>query len=409
MKKFLHLNEWLADEGERQRAFPVTLWQTYLAHANVAPLPAGAAEAMKAYLAQTTQHGQLDLLHYEVDTETRGLLATLLDTRSDEIAFMPSGLAGLATVAAGMDWQAGDSVVIAENDLFAQAPVWQTLMRQGVKVRLIPSNKDEAVTVHDVAQQLEPRTRLVILSTAHPQTGAPLDVAEIGGFLRDQGVIFGVDATNTLGTAHFSTTPIDFLAADTHKWLMAPQGTGLLWVRRELAVQLRPAWLGQYAVPMAYANLAPHFISSDSARRFEFGNFNVVGLVGLHTSLTMINEIGVLQIGARLADLRRFLLAGLTSLNIEPLDDPFNEMPRAITAIRLRERDALSLVERLNEASIVVSLCADHRDQHGKTCLVRIAPHFYNSFGELQRLLEMLDRCDAAHQRRAVARHALLS
>jgi cysteine desulfurase / selenocysteine lyase len=409
MKKFLHLNEWLADEGERQRAFPATLWQTYFAHANVAPLPASSSEAMKAYLAQATQHGQLDLLHYEVDTETRALLATLLDARSEEMAFMPSALAGLATVAAGMDWQAGDSVVIAENDLMAQAPVWQTLMRQGVKIRLIPARTDEAITIHDVAKQLEARTKLAILSTAHPQTGAPLDLAEIGGFLRDRGVVFGVDATNTLGTAHLPTSCIDFLVADAHKWLLGPQGVAVLWIRRELAVQLRPAWLGQYAVPTAYASLAPSFITSDSARRLEFGNMNVIGLVGLHTSLTMINEIGVLQIAARLSDLRRFLLAGLTSLNIEPLDDPFSDLPRAVTTIRMRERDALSLVERLNEASIIVSLCADHLDHHGKTCLIRFAPHFYNTFAELQRLLEMLDRCDAAHQRRAVARHALLS
>ena len=364
---------------------------------------------MKAYLAQATQHGQLDLLHYEIDTETRALLANLFDTRSEEIAFVPSALAGLATVAAGMDWQPGDSIAVAENDLLAQAPVWQTLMRQGVNVRLIPSPSDAAINVNDIARQLDERTRLVILSTAHPQTGAPLDLQEVGEYLRGQGIWFGLDATNTLGTTHCTSAHADFIAADAHKWLLGPQGVGVLCVRRGLMAQLRPAWLGQYAVPTAYASLAPNAITSDSARRYEFGNLNVLGLVGLHTSLAMLVEIGVPQIGARLSDLRRFLLAGLTSLHIEPLDDPFCELPRAVTTLRLREREALALIERLNEAGIIVSLCADHQELGAGSCLVRIAPHFYNTFAEMQRLLEMLDRCDASRQRQTLARHALLS
>jgi selenocysteine lyase/cysteine desulfurase len=410
MKKFLHLNEWLADETERQREFPVTLWQSYLAHAAVAPLPHCAAEAMKAYLAQAVQHGQLDLLHYEIDQETRALAASLLDTRSEEIAFVPSALAGLATVAAGIDWQVGDSIVLAEHDLLTQAPVWQTLMRRGVRVQLIPTDPERTLTATDVAAHLSSRTKMVVLSTAHPITGAPLDVQEIGDFLNQQSICFGVDATGTLGNTHTTLAHVDFLAADAHKWLMGPQGLAVLGLRRELMAHLRPAWIGQYAVPPAYASLAPGQLTADSAQRFEFGNANVLGLVGLHASLSLLVEIGVHQIAARLADLRRFLLAGLAGQHIEPLEDPFCELPRTVTCVRLREREALALYERLNEAGIIVSLCPDPRESQPGHCLIRIAPHFYNSFGEIQRLLEMVDRCMAPRRgKRAVAHAAFLS
>lgn len=174
------LDALLHDETLRNREFPVTRHKVYLAHAAVCPLPGRVVRAMVDYSLRASEEAQFEYLHREVEEQTRELAAQLLGASAEEIAFVPSTSAGLSLVAAGLEWEAGDNVVIAEGDFPANIYPWLNLQRRGVKVKFIPKKSDSAVELTDVKQQVDKRTRLVSLSSVHFANGAAIDVDAIG-------------------------------------------------------------------------------------------------------------------------------------------------------------------------------------------------------------------------------------
>lgn len=234
------LGDILTNEALRQQEFQVTCHEICLAHAAVCPLPSCVIRAVSDYMKQAARAGQFEYLHHEIETQTRCLATELLGASPEEIAFISSTSAGLSLVAAGLDWRAGDNVVIAEGDFPANIYPWLNLQRRGVQVKFIPCNRNGSVTLEDVTNQVDHNTRLVSLSTVHFSTGTPVDVDAIGGVLHKQGILFCVDAIQSLGAMPCSVRYVDFLAADAHKWLLGPQGIGVLFVRRDHLDRLHP-------------------------------------------------------------------------------------------------------------------------------------------------------------------------
>jgi selenocysteine lyase/cysteine desulfurase len=382
----LTLEALLADESLRRREFPVVGQKVYLAHAAVCPLPACVVRAVSAYVEKAGQVGQFEYLHRSAENGARELSGQMLGCEPAEIAFVASTSAGVSQVAAGLDWKTGDQVIIADGDFPSNVYPWLNLQRLGVQVRLIPRRISGLIGWEDVAEHLTERTRLVSLSSIHFATGAPLDVDGIGRQLQARGILFCVDAIQSLGAVPTSAAHVDFLIADAHKWLLGPQGIGVLYVRRACWDRLNPVLTGWKSVQASkdFSTLRLEF--ADSARRYEPGSLNALGIVGLHAALALLQGIGTPAIAARLRDLRGQLLAGLNERGYEIVGSAAADWPTGITSFRPAAGDVLALYRRLGDAGLVVSL---RDDPLGNRC-IRVSPHFYNTEAEIQALLGQL-------------------
>src|SRR5215207_7891283 len=236
------------DETERQRLFPVTARKTFLAHAAVTALPAAVADAMCGHVrAASGQPQEFDAVLRDIK-DTRRLCAQFIQAKPEEIALLGPTSLGLSLFANGLRWAAGDEVVCYADDYPANVYPWIELRRRGVVVRFLEPEQPGEITPELVRSSLTEKTRLVALATAHFFSGYRIDVDAIGRLLRERGVLFSLDAIQTLGAFPLSVEHVDFLSADAHKWMLGPVAAGIVYVKEEHFERCRPTLLGAWNV-----------------------------------------------------------------------------------------------------------------------------------------------------------------
>ncbi|HQF53787.1 MAG TPA: aminotransferase class V-fold PLP-dependent enzyme [Fibrobacteria bacterium] len=377
------LEEILASEDRRVREFPVAGNKTFFAHAAVCPLPAAVANAVVEHAERASREGQFEHLHREAEIGARSLAAALIGSSPEEIAFVSSTSAGLSMVAQGLSWHSGDSVVVAAADFPSNLHPWLALRAQGVEVRIIERRADGTILVEDIEPHLDSTTRLVALSSAHFGIGTPIDVDAIGQYLHSRQILFCLDAIQTLGAHPTRIDHVDFLVADAHKWLLGPQGIGILYVGSRHWDTLRPVLLGWKSVASSkdYASLAQEL--SPSAKRYEPGSLNASGICGLHSALKLISDCGIEQVSRRIRMLRSRIESGLRTQGHHVLGREGEDGPTGIVSFRPRAEDLVELAKRLDAEGFVLST---RTDIAGSPC-IRVAPHFYNTTEEVDRFL----------------------
>jgi cysteine desulfurase / selenocysteine lyase len=374
-----------SDEALRQREFPVTRRRVYLAHAGVCPLPRRVVEAVQAAAGVGAEDDQESAFRGGFIEETRLRAARLLGARAEEIALMGPTSMGLSTVAAGLPLRKGDNILVYLDDYPSNVYPWMALADRGIEVRLLNIRHLGRIRNVDVLGQVDEQTRLVALASCHFLSGFRIDVDGLGRALRGRGIWFCVDAIQTLGAFPTRVEQVDFLAADSHKWMLGPSAAGLLYVRRELQDLLRPWAFGWHNVR------CPNFITQEDlvlrrdARRYEAGSQNLLGLVGLRAALELVEELGVDGIAADLAAKRSWLVERLTARGCEVLEpDPGPVHASGIVSFRPPGGDAEGLHTRLLAAGI----CASLRMERSGRQWVRFSPHYYNTEAELARAVE---------------------
>lgn len=381
------IEEILSDEALREHEFPVVREKAYLAHAGVCPLPRRVAEAIAGYATDCTHGDQEAVWPADRIADTRRLAAELLGCRSTEIALVgPTSLA-LSFIAGGLRFEPGDNLLIHFEDFPSNVYPWLALREQGVEVRHVKTRGLGAISLADVEAQVDDRTRLVALASCHFISGYRIDHEAIGRFLRGRGILFSLDAIQTLGAFPTPVEHVDFLAADAHKWLLGPCAAGILYVREELQAELRPPVYGwnnmQCPDYLAREELQP----LSGARRYEAGSANLMGLAGLHASLDLLREVGIEAIAAELRRKRAWLTAELVGKGYFVLGEEVE--PARQGGMTSFYRDGLRLGEKhrqLREHQIVVS---HRKDRTGREYL-RFSPHYYNTEAELIKALDLL-------------------
>lgn len=375
------------DESRRRREFPVVGERVFLAHAAVSPLPGRVRERMRSYLDAASLDDQEAVLGPEFFSETRASAARLLGVDPAEIALLGPTSTGLSLVAEGLPFNAGDNVLVCQEDYPSNVYPWLGLRRRGVEVRFLRSVRPGCVTVDEVLAQVDQRTRLVSLASCHFVTGWRPDIEQIGRGLRERGIWFCVDGIQTLGAFPTPLNQVDFLAADAHKWLLGPSGAGVLYVRREAQDHLWPVLLGWHNVRCPDFVAQKELVLRPGAGRYEPGTANLTGLVGLRAAVELLSEVGIDAIAAELIRKRSRLVEGLRQRGMELLlPDALQIHASAIVSFRFPKTPAEVLHRRLTEAGFAVSL----RTMPGEGRWIRVSPHFYNTDAELDRLLNAL-------------------
>ena len=380
------LAEILSNDDLRQHEFPVTKNKIFLGHAGVCALPRRVAQAISDCANGGTLGDQEAFVLHRL-TDARNAGAKLLNCQPDEVSLVgPTSLA-LSFVAAGLNFRKGDNILIYHDDYPSNVYPWMALAARGVQVRLLNTRGLGAIRAIDVMGQVDENTRIVALASNHFISGYRLDHAAIGKFLRERGILFCLDAIQTLGAFPTTVEHVDFLAADAHKWLLGPCGAGVFYVRRDLQEKLNPPIYGWHNVRN------PNFVAQEKiefrsgAPKFEAGTHNLIGLVGLIAAMELALEIGVENIAAELLRKRAWLVPALQAKGFAVLNaEPKPENASGITSFFQPGQDLAPLHKKLADAGVIASLRTDRKGQN----YLRLSPHFYNTDAELQRAVELL-------------------
>jgi len=381
------LHEILSDESLRRREFPVAEKKIFLGHAGDCPLPRRVADAVSDYVREATTGDQERFVYPQILTDGRKIISGFLNCQPEEVAFVgPTSLA-LSFVASGLKFRRGDNILVYFDDYPSNVYPWLALAEQGVQVRLMNTRGFGNIRDVDVMGQVDENTRLVALASCHFISGWRIDITKIGKYLRDRGILFCVDAIQTLGAFPTPVEYVDFMAGDAHKWLLGPCGAGILYVRRELQERLNPPIYGWHNVNN------PNFVAQEQiefrndARKYEAGTFNLLGIVGLLAGLNLLLEVGVDNIARELLRKRKLLVPALQAKGYSVLNaDAPAENASGIVSFFTPGKDIGPVHQKLWDANIVTSLRVDRKAQN----YIRLSPHFYNSDEELNRVLELV-------------------
>jgi selenocysteine lyase/cysteine desulfurase len=383
----LSIDHILADETLRHQLFPVTQKRIFLAHAGVAPLPGPTVDALK-HEAERASYAQ-ESADFMAEIEAiRRVGARLINANSDEVALLGPTSLGLNLVAHGLDWRQDDEVVCYPDDYPANVYPWQALAGRGVRVIPLQPERVGEITPELVMKALTPRTRLVALASCHFLSGFRLDYEGIAEELNRRGVLFCLDAIQSLGATTIDVRHIDFLAADSHKWMLGPLGAGIFYVKRKHFETLRPALLGAWNVRSPGYVAQPDIAFEATARRYEPGALNMLALHGMKASLELILGLGVKQIEARLLDLRTFAEDNLLARGFRVLGHANRRSQKSgITTIAIENPEtAVAQARKLRDNRVDISL---RQTRSGVSCL-RLSPHFYNTEAEIEEVIRIL-------------------
>jgi selenocysteine lyase/cysteine desulfurase len=371
----------------RRAEFPVTEHWAYFDHAAVAPLPRRSGAILRAWADDQEQNGVVHWPNWERRLETlRAGAARLINAHPDEIAFVGSTTQGIGLVAEGFPWRVGDSVVTAAEEYPSNIYPWMNLASRGVSLRTVPS-RDGRIWVEDLAEAIDASTQVLTISHVEFASGFRNDLDALADLCRERGVALFVDAIQGLGplVLDVQRTPIDFLAADGHKWLLGPEGAGLLYVRREWIERLRPLGVGWHSVVGSYNSPENDFRLKPNAQRWEGGSFNMPGLQALGASLSLFLEIGPEVVSDRILDRAAAVraLAGASGWSVVGSTRPGDLS--GIVALERPGVDPNAVVRALRARGVAIAC------RRGK---LRISPHVYNDEEDLGRLAEGLREGD---------------
>jgi len=370
-------------------AFPVLQHWTFFNHAGVAPLPRIATDQIRRYANQAQMQGYIGSNWYVDIEHLRKLSAKLIGAHRDEIAFVKNTSEGIATVAQGIDWQWGDVIVTTNVEYPANIYPWMDLVRtRGVKLDMVPEiqRPDGAheVPIDAIVRAAEnPKCKMIALSMAEYASGQRHDVERIGQFCRDNGKLFCLDAIQAVGIMPVDVVKmnVDFLSADGHKWMLGPEGAGIFYCRRALLERTRPLMIGWMNVVNAQNYGHYDFTLRPDAGRFECGTYNVPGLLGLLGALTLIDEVGVEVIFARVQMLLDRLTDGLRAKGYQ-IVSPREPIARSgMLSFKSHGHSHELIVKKLRESRIEIA------KREGR---LRVSPHFYNTEEQIDKLLELL-------------------
>lgn len=359
--------------------FPVTEQAIYLNHAAVAPLCRRASEAMAAHTDDVARYGAL---HYDRWAECyaglRTTAATLIGASPEEIAIVKNTSEGIATVALGFDWKPGDRMIAFEEEFPANYFPWARLERRGVHVTWL--------SIYDPIDRIAgalPGARLLTISFVNYLSGYRVDLRTLGALCQQFGCFFFVDAIQGLGAYPLNVDAfhIDGLAADGHKWLLGPEGNGILYVRRSWFDTIDPVEFG-WTNPARYYDYASRDMTlRPDAGRYECGTLNTVGCFGLRGALEFLLEVGLETITPAVDGLANQLYQAVQAKGYEVMRERTEQTGSGIVSFRHPTREARTIVADLKREKILAA---------SRQGWIRAAPHFYISQSEIEEVVSKL-------------------
>ena len=359
----------------------------HLNHAAVAPWPIVTRDAVVAFADENLSVGSQ---HYDqwLKTEQRlkqKLVQLINAESSDEIAILKNTSEGLSLIAQGLSFDSGDNIVVPAEEFPSNKVVWQALESQGIELRQV-AVQDNEQPEKALIDAMDESTRLLSCSSVQYARGLRLDLNLIGLACKQNDTLFCVDAIQSLGALVFDAQAChaDFVVADGHKWMCAPEGTALFYCRRSVQPLLQLRQYGWHMLKDAFDFSHNHDAMqiAENAQRFESGSPNMMGIAALNASLGLLLDIGIENIQAKVMANATYLIEQFSKLpEITILTPTMTARHGGIITFQKGGVDNVQLYQYLQDKNVI---CAYRGDG------IRFSPHFYTSRQVMDKALKLL-------------------
>lgn len=389
--------------------FPALERWTYMDVAGRSVLSREVRAAIDAHLDERMMNGATSKeAFFDLVECARGRFAQLVNAQPDEIAYAKNISEALNMIATGLNWQAGDNVILCPelehpNNVYP----WLNLRRREVEVRTVAARGGH-IPADEVVARMNSRTRIVTVSTVTFAPGFRTDVAAIGKACRERGVLLLVDAAQSVGVLHTDVvvSSIDALAVSTQKGLLALYGMGFLYCRSEWAERLQPAYLARFAVDLGDAHEATMgetaFKLARGARRFDLGNYNFLAAAAVNASMQQLLAWDTRRIERYVTDLSHALARGFLELGLPVAGGAPGPHLASIVTVGVPSQDHYGtgddIYNRLHD-----HLVANRVKLSIRRGMLRFSLHVYNNMEDVARVLHLTQQFLSDHK---AARHA---
>lgn len=361
----------------------------YLNHAAVSPWPVCTAETVKNFSDENSHWGATCYLEWmEIEQQLRENIRTLINApSSDDIALVKNTSEALSFVAYGLDWKAGDNIVIAKQEFPSNRIVWQSLQSQGVEIIFVDLYKnlsDINSPEDNLLAAINNKTRLLSVSSVQYADGFRMDLKKLGSFCKQYNILYCVDAIQSIGALRFDVQEInaDFAMADGHKWLMSPEGLGLFYCRKELHHKLKPSQFGWRMIENPFDFDCLSWSAAQTAQKFECGSPNMLGIHALNSSIKLILKRDIHLIEQLIIKNTQYTIKKLKTIpDISIQSDINTHRMSGIISFRHKLLSSEQLYKQLMAQNVICAM------RHGN---VRFSPHYYTPKEVIDSAIEIL-------------------
>ena len=367
--------------------------KTYLNNASVSVMPKTSIEAMKQFLIDYSEMGpdspESEIFIKGLWEKTRTSIAKVVKCNPDEIIITQSVTDGINIVANGMKFENDSNIIIrgGEHEHHANYFPWLKLQKK-IDVRSLPVDENGGFEYSDLKKVLDEKTKLVALSHGLYNSGLILPVKEIGKELQKENIPYFLDTAQTVGCIgefDFADTGCDFMSFNGSKWLCGPMGTGVFYCKRESSDLLEPSNIGGET---AETNENGELTYKELPDRFQAGFRNYVGLAGMESSVTFLQNLGWNNIRNHIISLSNLFIDEIGKISESKVFCPEDESERtSIVSFEIAKQDPEKIVSELAQKGIIIA----KREIYEKPVL-RISPHIYNTKDEILSLVEELKK-----------------
>ena len=368
-------------------AMPVVTRAVYLNTGTNGPLARHTHDAILDYARIEFEQGRIGQPAYDrfsnVMDETRALIAELLGCASEEVALTHNTTEGMNIALLGLDWRAGDELITANSEHEGGLnPAALLKTRYGVKVIYTDIGLCNCDPIFSLRRALSPRTKAVVISHASWATGAILPMRELCEMAHRVGAMVICDAAQACGMvpSNVYELGVDAYAISGQKWLCGPDGTGALFLRRELFPKFQNTFAGYGSLKKRVTRADAEIEFVESAQRYQYASHYMPSVKGLATSLKWLrDEIGWEWIYRRTRELGQYAYDALSQINGVKMYMPRDQIAGLIhfTVDGIAPAD---LTAKLFEQNILIR----HTPE---PTMNRVATGFYNTEQDIAQLV----------------------
>jgi L-cysteine/cystine lyase len=373
-------------------AMPAVTRSVYLNTGTNGPLPRCAYDAIVDYARVEFENGRIGQPVYDrfinLMNETRDLIAELLGCAPEEIALTHNTTEGMNIALLGLDWRAGDELITANTEHEGGLnPVALLKARYGVNVIYTDIGTRHCDPIFSLQRALTPRTKAVVLSHVSWSTGAVLPMRELCELAHRVGAMVICDAAQACGMvpSKVYALGVDAYAISGQKWLCGPDGTGALFLRRDLFPKFQNTFTGYYALKKRVTNAQAEIEFADTAQRYQYASHYAPSVKGLFAALQWIRgEIGWDWVYRRIRELGQYAYDALSDIPRVKMYMPRDQIAGLLhfTVDGIAPAD---LTAQLYEQNILIRHVPE-------PLLNRAATGFYNDEQDIERLADGIQK-----------------
>lgn len=364
--------------------FPLDEDIIYLNHAAVSPWPIRTVDAIQRFSKENMHNGAQNYLKWlENESKLREQLRSFINAPSaNDIALLKNTSEGLSVVAEGVEWQEGDNIVSSNEEFPSNRIPWLAQAIKGVVFREVDISSEAPEQA--LIDACDEKTRLLTISSIQYGSGRRLNLGLLGDFCRNNNILFCVDAIQSLGVIPFDVQSVkaDFVMADAHKWMLGPEGIALFYCAESARNSLKLHQFGWHMVEDMGNYDRTDWQPAESARRFECGSPNMLGIHALSASLSIFEKVGIEKISQLIINNSLYIIDNIKNIaNLDIVTPTEEAQLGGIVTFKLGGQDNSEIYRKLMNNKVI---CANRKGG------IRFSPHFYTSKTKIDNSLEVL-------------------